>query len=119
MISGPRRTWIGRLSAAARSSCSAVSTAHEKSWAIVRMPERPVRNSVLAILRAMPLKRAVSTAMRMPSIFEPTATPALASAFAIFCLLSNVDDEGADIVADRGGAGVDDDRREARFDDRR
>src|ERR1700680_4584115 len=112
MISGPRRTWIGRLSAAARSACLAVSTAHEKSWAIVRMPERPVRNSVFAILRAMPLKRAVSTAMRMPSIFEPAVPPA----FAIVCLRSNVDDESAEIVADGSGAGVDDDRREARFD---
>ena len=66
MISGPRSTWIGRLSAAVSSSWRAVSTTHEKSRAIVRMPERPVRCSVFAILRAMPSNRAVSTASCAP-----------------------------------------------------
>ena len=36
---------------------------------MLRMPERPVRNSVFAILRAMPFERGWPwTAMRMPSI---------------------------------------------------
>ena len=62
MMSGPRSTWIGRLSAVASKSCWAVKITQEKSRAMVRMPERPVRCSVLAILRAMPSNRAVSTA---------------------------------------------------------
>ena len=66
MMSGPRSTWIGRLSAAASSSCSAVRSTQEKSRAMVRMPERPVRSSVFAILRAMPSKRAVRTASWTP-----------------------------------------------------
>jgi len=47
--SGPDRTWIGRLSAAANKRWSAVTMQHEKSRAMFNTPDRPVRNSVLAI----------------------------------------------------------------------
>src|ERR1700733_3465135 len=68
MRSGPDSTWIGRLSAKASSSSSAVRITQEKSRAIVSMPERPLRSSVLAILRAMPLSRLPKIANSTPEI---------------------------------------------------
>ena len=107
---------------------------------MVRMPERPVRNSVFAILRAMPLKRAVSTARRMPSMLAVVSARSsfwragvLARHFAIIArhvrrgqwrAMTPPSQRYASItsvrrVAGGGGAGIDDDRGEARFDDRR
>ena len=65
--SGPIMTWIGRLSASASSSWSAVTMQQEKSCAVLSTPERAVRNSVLAILRAIVSRRLASIAMRTPS----------------------------------------------------
>src|SRR5215475_5174103 len=76
MMSGPIITWLGRLSAAVSSRQSAVRMTQEKSCAVLRMPDRPVRNRVFCILRAMLSKRLDSTAIRTPSL---TAGPRLAS----------------------------------------
>ena len=59
---------------------SAVRMTQEKSCAVLRMPERPVRNSVFGILRAMLSNRLESTAIRTPSLTAgPWAPAGLAS----------------------------------------
>src|SRR5262245_32347682 len=60
--SGPLSTCTGMLSAMARNSSRPVITQHEKSRPVLRMTERPVRMSVLDMLRTIAVKRDERTA---------------------------------------------------------
>ena len=103
---------MGKLSAAVTSSCCAVRTMQEKSRAIVRIPERPVRCRVFAILRATPSKRAVSTASSAPLIGGAcrSVNPRLlnshfnnkASRSVLACAGARVDDDGGKSGFDNG-----------------
>ncbi len=81
MMSGPTSTCEGRLSASASSSWPAVRMQHERSRALLIRPERAVRNSVFAILRAIVSSRLERTASRTPSAmalpfpYDAAATP--------------------------------------------
>ena len=66
-MSAPRSTWIGRLSLTVSSRFSAVTMQQEKSRALLRTPERPVRSSVLAILAQMASIRLLTIAICTPS----------------------------------------------------
>src|SRR3954468_357178 len=57
MMSGPLKTWTGMLSATASSSSPPETTQQEKSRAVLRITERPVRISVLDMLRTIASKR--------------------------------------------------------------
>src|ERR1700679_535665 len=83
-------------------------------------PERPVRSSVLAILRAMPCKRLLSRARRTPSL-TPSFDDSRMAWLLFECCASNArrDRQAAGGAPDCCGAGIDDDCGDRRFDDRR
>src|SRR5690242_928088 len=113
MMSGPAITWLGRLTAEARSRPSAVRMTQEKSWPLFSTPERAVRNSVFAILRAM-------LSSRLARIAMPTPAGSVREDGLISGLLvrgRRDDDEAAARRAPRHGAGIDDDGRERRLDE--
>ncbi len=66
-MSGPDSTWMGRLSATASRSQSAVRMQQEKSFARFSTPDRPVRRSVLPILEEIPSNRLARMASCAPS----------------------------------------------------
>ena len=112
-------TWTGRPSAEASRRLSPVMSAHEKSRAMLRTAERPVRSSVFSISRTIESSRFAITARRTRSNGRSRGLALLADERRRPRAVPDLEQVVAE-RRDRGRrAGVDDDRRRRLADDRR